>query len=71
MGDRYDLDDWILLVRAQIVGSTVAMMTQDQIARGAGPPTAEDIRGFSEEGFAVASLWEEDELEALQKARQG
>lgn len=62
MTNRYDLDDWILLVRAQIVGSTVALMTRDQIARGEGPPTAEDMRDFSEEGFAVASLWEEDEI---------
>lgn len=45
-------------VRAAIVGTSITIYCHDQMRRGEGAPSEEDMKRFSEESEALADLWE-------------
>lgn len=46
-------------VRAALVGASIARYCHDQMQRGEGAPTHDDMRLFIEESEALAELWDE------------
>lgn len=54
-----DFDVWVAHMRVAIQAASIVRESHDKMARGLGAPDADDMRRFSEEGGALADLWEE------------
>lgn len=49
---------WINHMRVAIAAATIVHLVRERLNMGAGTPTVEDMKRYSEEGEAVADLWE-------------
>jgi hypothetical protein len=50
---------WVFHMRISIQAASIARQSWDRMREGHGPPNVDDMRAFSEEGAALAELWEE------------
>jgi hypothetical protein len=46
-------------MKCMIAAASIARQCHDKINSGAGAPTVEDMKAYTEEAEAIAELWEE------------